>query len=269
MGPMPFELLTFQNLLPAFALVVARVSGVVLGVPMLSSVQIPREAKVWLTATLSLMVFPLAAPHLPMGLTLGQSVVGMVGEFIIGEVIGLGTGLVFVAAEVAGKLVSHQAGLSIGTTINPFFDEESMVLDQLWFFTAAMLFLALRGHVLVVTALLDSIVTIPPMMARIDGSAGEFAMAMLQSTFQLGLRLAGPAIVALMLTSLVMGFLTRTMPQINVLSVGFAIKILVALFMVAMTISASEDVLSHAMQLGFDQIAALFEHMSEAMKRGG
>jgi len=56
-------------LLPAFCLVVARVSGIVLGVPMLASKQIPRVVKVWFVVTLSLMVFPLVAQTLPQSLT--------------------------------------------------------------------------------------------------------------------------------------------------------------------------------------------------------
>lgn len=266
---MPIQLLSFEMLLPAFALVLARVAGVVAAVPILSSLQLPRDVRVWLVVTLSLMVFPLAMPHLPAALTLGQTVAGMVGEFIIGEVLGLGAGLVFYGAEIAGKFVSHQAGMSLGTVFNPFFDEESTVLDQLWFFTAAMLFLAFRGHIAIVTVLLDSIRLVPPLMANFDGTLGDFAVAIMQSTFQLGMRLAGPAILALLLTSLIMGFLTRTMPQINILSVGFAIKIAVALLVLAVTISTSEEYLGTAIGEGLEHVTALFEHMGDSLINGG
>lgn len=266
---MPFELLRIENLLPAFALILARVAGVVMAVPMLSSLQIPREVKVGLVFTLSLMIFPIAAPHVPVGLSLGQSAAGMVGELMIGEILGLGAGVIFYAAELAGKFVSHQAGLSIGTTYNPFFDEESMVLDQLWFFTAVAIFLALGGHVAVVKSLIDSIRDVPPMMATFDGSVADFGVAIMQSTFQLGLRLACPAILALLLSSLVMGFLTKTMPQINILSIGFSLKILVAIAMVAVTMSTSEELLGNAMQSGFDQLGILLDRMSVLVKHGG
>lgn len=266
---MPFELLRIENLLPAFALVLARVSGVVLAVPMLSSVQIAREVKVWLSITLSLMIFPIASTHLPIGLSLGQAAAGMAGEFIIGEILGFGAGVVFYASELAGKFISHQAGLSLGTTFNPFFDEESMVLDQLWFFTAAALFLAFGGHVIIVKSLIDSIRAVPPMMAVFDGSVAEFAASILQFAFQLGLRLAGPTILALLLASLVMGFLTKTMPQINIMSVGFSFKILVALAMAALTISASQDILAEGMQTGFDSLRGLFNELKGAEGHGG
>ena len=55
---MPFELLRFEMLLPAFGLVLARVAGLVFAVPMFSSRQIPRIVKVWLTVTISLMTLP-------------------------------------------------------------------------------------------------------------------------------------------------------------------------------------------------------------------
>ncbi len=266
---MPFELLRFEMLLPAFALVLARVAGVVLAIPMVSSVSIPREVKVGLTFALSLMLFPMAAPYLPQSVTLGQAVAGMVGELLIGEIIGLGAGVMFFAAEMAGKFISHQAGLALGTVFNPFFDEESTVLDQLWFFTAAMIFMALRGHIATVTVLMESFKLAPPMMTSFDGGMGDYAVAIIQSTFQVGLRLSGPTILALLLSSLVMGFLTRTMPQINILSVGFAVKIVIALFVMGATISFSEDVLGAMMYDGLEHASILFANMGEAVKHGG
>ena len=71
---MPVELLRFEMLLPAFALVLARVAGLVLAVPMLSSSQIPVIVKVWLVVTLSLMTFPAVAEYLPASLTPGQEI---------------------------------------------------------------------------------------------------------------------------------------------------------------------------------------------------
>ncbi|HWL92348.1 MAG TPA: flagellar biosynthetic protein FliR [Phycisphaerae bacterium] len=265
---MPVELLSFQMLLPAFVLVLARVSGLVIAVPILSSLQIPRDIKVWLVVTLSLMVFPLAAVHLPTSLTLGQAAAGAVSELIIGEILGLGTGLIFFAAEFAGKFVSHQAGLSLGTVFNPFFDEESTVIDQLWFFTAAIIFMACRGHIALVTVLLDSIRNVPPLMANFDGTTGDFAIAIMHTTFSLGIQLAAPTILALLVASLVMGFLTRTMPQINILSVGFSLKVAIALLILALSIPASEELLGNAIWNGLDHVGVLFEQMGDALKNG-
>lgn len=266
---MPLELLRFEMLLPAFGLVMARVGGIALSVPMLSSAQIPQIVKVWFVATFSLAIFPLIAPTLPASLTLGQMLVGMVGEIVVGMIIGFGASLLFHAAEVAGKIVSHQAGLALGEVANPVYDSSMTMLDQIWFFAVLMFFLAMRGHLAVMQVLLASFKHVPPMTMVVDVSLADFATGLLQSIFETALRLAGPGILALLLTSLVMGFLTRTMPQLNVLSVGFSVKITAALFIVAMTITFTDELMGDSVLEGLEQIGLYFEHLSEHVIHAG
>ncbi len=260
---LPIELLRYELLLPAFALVLARVAGLVLAVPMLTSQEIPSVVKVWLVVTLSLMVFPAVAPLLPTELTLARAAAGMVGEFLIGELLGLTVGLVFMAVQIAGKAISHQSGMSVGESYNPIMDESTTVLDQVWFFAVLMFFLALRGHIAAVTALLGSFEMVPPLSAAMDVSLVDSVVGVLRSMFDIALRLCGPIVLALLLTSLILGFLTKTMPQLNVLSVGFAFKVAAALFMLALTVPLSEGVVADGLAAGFDQLGRLFEQMAE------
>jgi flagellar biosynthetic protein FliR len=265
---LPLEAIRIELLLPAFGLVLARVAGLVMGVPVLSAASIPAVAKVWLVATLSLMTFPIVMPLLPQSLTLLQVASGMVGEFVVGEILGLAASVVFLSAEVAGKMVSHQSGLALGEVYNPVSDATSTELDQVWYFAALMIFMALRGHVAVIDVLMGSFRQVPPMMMFVDGAMTECVQGLLRSVFDVALRLAGPAILALLLTSLIMGVLTKTMPQLNVLSVGFSFKIAVALFMVAVTISFSYDLLSDTLFDGLDQVGSLFEYASRKVSHG-
>ncbi|HUN80349.1 MAG TPA: flagellar biosynthetic protein FliR [Phycisphaerae bacterium] len=261
-------LLQYQQMLPALGLVMARVGGIVLAVPMFSSVQIPRMTKLLLVLILSLTIFPIVSSKLPTVMNLGSTAIGMGGEFLIGEVLGLAAGLTFFGAQMAGRIVSHQAGFALGEVFNPLFDEEFTVLDQLWFFAAFMLFLALRGHIAVISLVMRSFDLVPPMMLQADGSFEHFAVAMARSAFEVAMKLAGPAIVALMLTSLVLGFFTKTMPQMNILSVGFAFKSAIGLLLVALTIQFSEGVLSRALADGLDQAGLLMEHVAEGITHG-
>lgn len=261
-------LFRLELFLPAFGLVMARMTGVVLATPMLTSVQVPRMVKVLLIAVLSLMVFPVVSSKLPHPTGLAHTAVGMSGEFLIGELLGLSAGLVFFGAQMAGKIVSHQAGFALGEVFNPLFDEEFTVLDQLWFFAAFMLFLALRGHIAMITLVLRSFDLVPPMMFQVDGSFERFGVAMARSAFEIALRLAGPSVLALMLASLVLGFFTKTMPQMNILSVGFTLKVVIGLLMMALTITFSEGILSRALNDGLDQAGLLMQRMAEGIVHG-
>lgn len=265
---MPFELLRIQMLLPAFGLVLARVGGLVLAVPMFSSRQLPAAVKVWLVATISLMAFPVVFPHLPTELTAAQAVTGMVGELCIGFLLGFAASVVFYGAQIGGKIVSHQSGMALGSVFNPIFEDESTALDQVWFFTALAIFLLVRGHVAVVMVLLSSFRHVPPLLADFDGGAGELMLVMIRDMFELALRLAGPAVLTLLLTSLLMGFLTKTMPQLNVLSVGFSVKIAAAMFVAAVTIGFAEDMLTETIERSLNEAGVFFEQSAAVILRG-
>lgn len=266
---MPLPLLRLELLLPVFVLVLARVAGIVFAIPLLTSQQVPRVAKAWLIVTLSLLVFPAVAPSLPQSLTLGALAAGLVGEFVIGEVMGLGAGVVFLAAQIAGKLISHQSGMALSQSFNPVLNTSSTVLDQVYFFSVMMFFLAMRGHLAVVNVLLDSFKSIPPMMMFTDDALGEFLIGILRSTFDLALRMSGPVVLALLLTSLIMGLLTKTMPQLNILSVGFSFKIATGIFILAMTIPFTENIVATGLADGLDQLGLLFEHCAETVTHAG
>lgn len=266
---MPFELLRYQMLLPAFGLVLARVAGLVMATPMFSSRQIPNAIKIWLVATISLMAFPVVHPYLPTDVTLATAATGMIGEFMIGHLLGFSAAIVFYAAQTGGSIISHQAGMALGSVFNPIFNDESTALDQVWFFTVTAVFLLVRGHIAVIMVLLSSFRNVPPLLANFDGSMGDLLIAMMSDMFELAMRLAGPTILTLFITSLLMGFLTKTMPQLNVLSVGFSLKIAAALFVAAITIGFAEDMIVDAIGSSLDQVGTFFETASTALIRGG
>jgi len=263
------ELLQLEMLLPGFALVLARMSGIMISAPMFSSSQIPTQFKVAMAFALALLAYPVVAVTLPGKLTLAQAAVGCVGELMIGEIIGLGVGLVFFAASLAGSMVSHQAGLTFGEVVNPVFDSETSVLDQIWFFAALMLFLAIGGHLILVKTVLDSFRQVPPMSAWADESLADHLSALLQCLFETALRLAGPAIVALLLALLALGVLSRTMPQFNLMNVGFSFKIALAMFVVAVSISSADDLMVHTIQDGFARVGDILTAMGRRAANAG
>ncbi|MEE8170396.1 MAG: flagellar biosynthetic protein FliR, partial [Phycisphaerae bacterium] len=225
---MPTELMTFSMLLPAWLLVVARVAGLVLAVPMFSSSAVPTQFRVMLVIAIAAMVFPVVLPKLHLQLGFGQLVAGIAGELLIGVILGLGASVVFLAAQLGGQFVAQQAGLSLGAVFNPVFEANTTALQQVWFFVMMAAFIALGGDRAVLSILLSSFDLVPPLLFG-DGLRGDAADALLPFavtgrglTCELAVRLAGPALVGLLLSSAAIGFLVRTMPQFNVLMIGFS-----------------------------------------------
>lgn len=255
---MPLSLISLQLLLPSFLLVLFRVGGLTIAAPMFSSQTIPIRARAGLAFVIALMVFPLVHPLTPATLSLDAMVVTILGELLIGLIMGVAVGMLFVGARLAGLMIGQQAGIALGQVINPMMDGQSTIIGQLYFLVAMMVFLAVGGHRAMVSALLDTFQSIPPGSFRYNASMLGLIERLLTDAFILGIRLAGPALIALLLASLTMGVISRTIPQINVLTIGFAVRVFVALSVTGVSLPLVYDILYDAIVNTNDQVRLAF-----------
>jgi len=240
---MPIELLSLQFVLPRFAMVMFRITGLTLSSPLLGTRATPVRLKVGFSLVVAMMLFPVVSPLLPATVSWAQVLGAVAGELMIGFVIGMATDLIFLGVRLAGVVVGQQAGIALGQVVNPMLDGQTTILGQVFYLVTLMVFFAVGGHRVMVGALLDSYRSIPPATARMDGSFGSLVVELLSSAFVLGIRLAAPALVALFIASLTMGFVARTIPQLNVLTVGFAVRVFIGLSVAAISLSLSYDLL--------------------------
>ncbi|MEL6740860.1 MAG: flagellar biosynthetic protein FliR, partial [Planctomycetota bacterium] len=164
--------------------------------------------------------------------------------------------LPLVAVQMAGYIMGYQMGLAIASAYNPELDTESGVIGQLLFFLAAMVFALIGGLEILFIALATTFETMP-----IGGFSGwavpvEPVVDLLHTGFEFALRLSMPIMAVVMLILLAIGFGAKTMPQLNVMTVGFALKILAgigSLAAVAMVLDAEiADELLRVLDLIFE-----------------
>jgi len=229
--------------LPALMLVMARVSGLLLSAPLFSGAAIPTQIKAVLVLAMSMAVFPLLGPQVQVPVTMAGAVTGLAGELAIGLVIGFGVSLILVGVQIAVQTVSQQAGMALGEVFNPMLESTAPVVSELYFYVSMTIFLAVGGHRAMVRAVLDSFATIPPMGFRVSEDTTALMVELLTVSFIVAVRVGGPIILALLLAFMTLGFLSRTIPQLHLLSVGFPIKIALALTIMAMTMISLEPVL--------------------------
>ena len=253
---MPWRIFEVYTALPAFLLVLSRVAGLMLASPLFSGTMLPTPINVILALAISLSIFPLMAGGLVVPVTLGSAAAGMAGELAIGLVLGLGVTLVFTGAQVAAQLISQQAGIALGEVFNPMMESSSTEVSQLYFLVAMAVFLAVDGHHALIRALLDSFATIPPLGFKPDASLLELVVELLTLSFIIAVRVGGPVMLALLLALLTLGFISRTMPQLNLLTFGFPLKLALAMFMMAVTLIALESILVDALVEVMDGVRA-------------
>ncbi len=249
---MPWFLLDIVQSLPAFALVMLRLSGLMLTAPIYGSRMVPRRVRVAITLTVSAMMFPLVRSQAPANLTLSSVVAGGASELAIGVSIGLGLSIMLMAAEVAGLIVGRQAGLALSNVFDPTVNQQVSITGQIYGIMLTLTFILAGGLRAGMAALLDTYEVIPLLSFHVGDSIVLLLTEMLGAAMMLGIRLAGPVLIALFLLSITLAFLSRTMPQFNILSVGFTLRALVALGVAAAALNGGEQFFLDAVWNGIE-----------------
>jgi flagellar biosynthetic protein FliR len=151
--------------------------------------------------------------------------------------------LPLVAMQTGGLIMGQQMGLGFARLYNPDLDDEGDVLGQMLFLMALAGFLIVGGHEAMVLAVLRSFEHVPLGGLALDESLLVTVNGVLLAALELALRVSAPVLVVIFLESLAMGFMAKTVPQLNILSLGFPLRILVGLAVVMVGLSVIDDVM--------------------------
>jgi len=222
-----------------FTLVLARISGLMLTAPVFNSLGLPRQVRVFLALAMSLLVTPVyLGTSLPPVTQLASYAHLMANEVLVGLLLGLGVSILFAGVQIAGQIVSQISGVSLADVFNPGFDENISVFSHLFYLMTLAVFVAIGGHREMTAALLDTFVWAPPGHAVLGESFVEVLTSLMSQSFALGVRASAPILIALSLATLVLGLVSRTMPQLNVLVVGFGLNSLLTIAMTMLALGA-------------------------------
>jgi len=211
-------------------LVLTRVGALVMTAPVFGARQIPLRIRAIFAAVLALLVTPLVAQgsfH-PPGSTLDY-LVYLGGEAFIGGLLGLGVLILFTGVLLAGQIIGQLSGMTLANVFDPGYGAETSIFSRFLFYLTLAVFLLIGGHRLVMAGLLDTFQTIPLAEAFHAQAALETLMAIVTQSFSLGVRAAAPLMTSLLLATLVLGLIGRTVPQLNIIAVGFGINSFVVL----------------------------------------
>ena len=235
---MPLELLAYYLNLPLLALVVARLGGMLMFQPLLGALAVPVQARFGLVIGLALLVLPLAGQHVVLPDTLVGLAVAIGQEVLLGGLIGLVCAIAFVGLQFGGLLIAQESGLVFGQIADPNGQDELDVLSALYLQLGLVIFVLVGGHRAVLGACLDTFRTLPlpggGAACLVPGTA--LILQTLTLAGEVALRVAAPTVLTLFLLNIAMGFVSRTVPQLNILTFGFSIKALVGFLMMAISL---------------------------------
>lgn len=234
---MPYALLAEYLRLPLFLLVASRLGGIVMFLPVLGALALPPQLRALLVVALAVVVTPLVDAPAAWPDTLGGLAVAMGGELLIGVLMGLAVFLCFVGLQLGAQLIAQESGLALGQILDPMMEEEDTVLGSLYLQLGLVIFLIVGGHRALIAAAFDSFRAVPVLsgLGWLEGG-GAILVDALRAGGELAIRIAAPTVLTLFLVNLGLGFVSRTIPQLNVTTLGFSFKALLGFALMAISL---------------------------------
>lgn len=247
-----------------FVMVLLRLSGIMFTAPIFSNDGIPRRIKGFLVLITALVTFaPLAqkglvsSPETPM-----EIMVLGAGEVVIGGTIGFIVRLVFTIFRVSGQFYSIQMGFGIINVFDPLAQSSVPIISQLKSVIMSILFLIIGGHHYILQAVFKSYEWIPDIYAfQIKVISREF-INQFTRIFYLGFLIGIPLIGIVFLMTTALGILSKLAPQMNVMVIGFAVKVLVGVTTFIFLAPAFMEVAQELFNETFKTLYQIFQLMA-------
>lgn len=220
--------------LAALIFPLTRILAMIASSPVLGNKQVPARVKIGLSVLLAIIIAPTIGEMPAVSVGSPQGLLIMVQQIIIGVAMGFTMRLIFTAVEMAGELAGLQMGLGFASFYDPFNSSYTPVVARWLGMIAALAFLAMNGHLFMLSALAESFHTLP--IGSMISTEGFYGVASWGgSIFAYGLQISLPLLAALLTTNIALGILTRAAPQLNLFAIGFPITLAIGFFVLALS----------------------------------
>lgn len=239
-----------------------RITGAMMAAPLFSSSYVPVRSRIAIALFTALVVAPVI-PTPPAINALGlQAMLIAANEILIGICLGFLVQLVFEAIVFAGQTISMGMGLGFVMMVDPQRGTSVPILSQFFLLISLLIFLALDGHLAFLQLIAGSFSIWPVGIAVVSADTAGMIVEWSAEIFSGAIRVALPAVIALLVVQIGVGVISRAAPTLNLFAVGFPIAILVGYLvlyqMMPLFIPAMDSLLSPA-----------FETAGELLKTGG
>jgi flagellar biosynthetic protein FliR len=241
-----------------FALILVRIGSLVMTAPVFAPRSVPLLLRGLLAVAVSLMLAPLhwgvvyVEPHnlLELSLLLAR-------EAGLGAALGLGVMILLAGLRWSGQLIGQMSGTSLADVLETD-DVCAGPFSQLIGLVAVASFLTIGGHRQVMAALLDSFRWMPPGDAKIPPGIASALLDVTTHSFELAVRAASPVVVAVLLSTLLVGLLSRTLPQLNMLAIGFSVNSIALLATLSLSLGTMAWIFQEQAHHMIETIRAVF-----------
>ena len=212
-----------------YLLVLIRITSFVIGAPFFGYQTIPMKIRLSIGMILSLVAFqtvPVVELHY-VGV-LGFSVL-VLKEMMVGLILGFMCNMCTYIISFAGQLMDMEMGLYMASTFDPLTNIQVSISGNMYLYLVMLMLLISNLHYKIVQAILDTFTYFNVGQAVFDGNLQETAIEFIANFFLVGFRIVLPIFACMLVINVVLGVLSRAIPQMNMFVVGIQIKVLVGI----------------------------------------
>lgn len=220
--------------LQKFFLIFTRLTGLLVFAPPFFNRRLALQLKGGFAFFLAIVMFPtvkqagviIPATFPDLALALGV-------EMLIGFMIGFGIQIMFSAFQLAGELIDRQIGFAMASLVDPQTDITVSILGFLMQNLSLFIFLDFGGHLWMIKTFAGSFASLPLLGIEFDTQGMMYHISqMMALSFKFAVEFSMPVVIIILLVHIAQGFIQRTIPQLQVFTVGFILVIVVGLYSV-------------------------------------
>lgn len=212
-----------------------RVAMLFIATPVFAAIPVPMAARVVLILGLSAGFAESAHVAVPHDFGIGWLLAALLHETVVGAAMATGLFAGFGAFHFGGKLLDSQIGFGIAGLLDIATRNNAPLLGSVFSMLAVLIFFSVDGHLIMLRLMQMSFMKFPPGMG-IDGLNIGALIVYFGRCFIFGFAIVAPVVLCLFVVDLGVAFMSRTMPQMNVFVMSMALKVVVGLMMVAISL---------------------------------
>lgn len=233
-----------------FLLVLVRMTGLFVVAPIFGRRNVPTYFKIGFSFFAALILInTTAVQNVQYDDNLLSYAMLVAKEFLVGLSMGFIAYITYNAIYIAGEIIDMQVGFGIVNVMDPMSNIQVPITANVYFIVSMLVFLSIDGHHMLIKALFDSFTTLPLGTAEFSAALTDNYISLFSSVFSTGFRIAAPIVATILIADVVLGTISRMVPQMNIFVIGMPLKIIVGLLVLVITIPAFVNVMESVFKL--------------------
>jgi flagellar biosynthetic protein FliR len=236
-----------------------RIGAFLMVMPLIGGSFTPVRVRLLLAVALTIAIAPIVPPAVTQDVLSAAGLVMMIQEIGIGVALGFLVQLVFDAIALGGQVIGMSMGLGFAVFLDRARGVSVPVLGQLFLMLAMLVFLALDGHLTMIQLLAQSFRAWPISEGGLTIPILSELLMWTSQLFVFAIKIALPAITALLIVNLSFGVMSRAAPTLNLFAVGFPVAMLLGFVVIFLNMGNLVENVSSFLALSISKVSQLLE----------